>query len=599
MSELHQLQKAASLHDLAAILNYTPSALAYLVYKRPAKYTQFSIPKRNGSARQICAPCDELKALQKQVKILLDECLATIENDGLARGAISHGFKQGFSIITNAETHKKRRYVFNVDLEGFFDSIHLGRVRGFLISNKNFKLNHNVATVLAQIMCHDDKLPQGSPTSPVASNLIGHLLDLRLVQLAKKNGCSYSRYADDLTFSTNKKSFPEEIASCDESGNSWVVGPALTKIIQKSGFKLNHDKTRMQYRTSRQSVTGLVVNQITNTPAEVRRTARAMAFNLFNKGYYLIKTEVAGTEKAKVPILKDYTELASLDGLFSFIYMVDQYNRKKMVENSRIKIESIKKTTLERIHGDFLFYKNFYASPLPTIMCEGKTDNVYLTCAIKSLMEKFPRLCKADKDGKPALRVRFINYSELTHRALDLNGGSADLAAFIRSYAKNCGKYKAHPPLSPTILVVDNDSGSDPIFKAIKDVTGNRYSIPNGKGTTLDKSQTTYFIAQNLSVVLTPLRKDGQPTMMENFFPTDVLQTVWENKTFEILSKRPSNNTYNKNTFAQKIVKANRPKIEFKMFTPILKSISEIIRCYRVEKSVIEQKLPPKPPILS
>ncbi|BBI45353.1 retron Ec67 family RNA-directed DNA polymerase/endonuclease [Pseudomonas syringae] len=594
MSELYQLQKATSLHDLAAILNYTPSALSYLVYKRPGKYTKFTIPKSNGSPRQICAPCDELKALQKQVKTLLDKCLATIESTGKARGAISHGFKAGHSIITNAETHKKRRYVFNVDLEGFFDSIHMGRIRGFLINNKDFQLNPKVATVLAQIMCHDDKLPQGSPTSPVASNLIGHLLDLRLVQLAKRNGCSYSRYADDLTFSTNKKNFPEEIASSDEGGNSWAAGPSLTKIIQKSGFELNHSKTRMQYRTNRQSVTGLVVNQVTNTPAEVRRTARAMAFHLFNKGYYLIKNEVVGEEKATAPMIRDYTQLASLDGLFSFIYMVDQFNRKKLVKNSTVKIESIKKTALEIIHGDFLFYKNFYASPTPTIMCEGKTDNIYLACAMKSLMERFPRLCKPNKDGKPALRVRFINYSELTHRALGLNGGSADLAAFIRSYAKNCGKYKAHPPLSPTIIVVDNDSGSDPIFKAIKDVTGNRYVIANGKGTILDKSQTTYYIAQNLAVVLTPLKKDGKPTMMEDFFPAKVLQTPWNNKTFEILTKSPNKNTYSKNTFAQKIVKADRANIEFKGFSPILKSISQIIRCYHVDKSLIDKSLRPK-----
>ncbi|MGU9842384.1 retron Ec67 family RNA-directed DNA polymerase/endonuclease [Pseudomonas salmasensis] len=595
MPELHQLQKAASLHDLAAILNYTPSALSYLVYKRPMKYTQFTIPKSNGSPRQICAPCDELKALQKQVKILLDKCLATIENAGQARGAISHGFKAGHSIITNAETHRKRRYVFNVDLEGFFDSIHMGRIRGFLISNKDFKLSPKVATVLAQIMCHEDKLPQGSPTSPVASNLIGHLLDLRLVQLAKRNGCSYSRYADDLTFSTNKKIFPEEIASSVEGENSWTAGQSLTKIIQKSGFELNHSKTRMQYRTNRQSVTGLVVNQVTNTPAEVRRTARSMAHHLFNKGYYLIKDEAAGAENAKAPMIRDYTQLASLDGLFSFIYMVDQFNREKIVENSNIKIESIRKTSLDIIHGDFLFYKNFYASQLPTIMCEGKTDNVYLTCAMKSLMEKFPRLCKPNKDGKPALRVRFINYSKLTHRALGLNGGSPDLAAFIRSYAKNCGKYKAHPPLSPTIIVVDNDSGSDPIFKAIKEVTGDRYAIANGKGTILDKSQTTYYISQNLSVVLTPLKKDGNPTMMEDFFPTKVLQTPWEGKTFEILSKPSTKSTYSKNTFAQKVVKANRANVEFKGFSPILSSINQIIRSHRIDKSVIKKNLPPKP----
>ncbi|WP_019334527.1 hypothetical protein [Pseudomonas syringae] len=141
---------------------------------------------------------------------------------------------------------------------------------------------------------------------------------------------------------------------------------------------------------------------------------------------------------------------------------------------------------------------------------------------------------------------------------------------------------------------MDNDSGSDPIFKAIKDVTGNRYVIANGKGTILDKSQTTYYIAQNLAVVLTPLKKDGKPTMMEDFFPAKVLQTPWNNKTFEILTKSPNKNTYSKNTFAQKIVKADRANIEFKGFSPILKSISQIIRCYHVDKSLIDKSLRPK-----
>jgi hypothetical protein len=102
--------------------------------------------------------------------------------------------------------------VLNIDLEDFFGTVNLGRVRGFFIKERNFALKPRVATVLAQIACHDNALPQGSPCSPVISNLIGHVLDIQLSALARKTGCTYSRYADDITFSTNKQVFPPAIA---------------------------------------------------------------------------------------------------------------------------------------------------------------------------------------------------------------------------------------------------------------------------------------------------------------------------------------------------------------------------------------------------
>ena len=269
MSRLAALKAASSLNALADLLDFRPKAVSYIIYKisSASKYTTFEIPKRSGGQRTIKAPTDKLKNLQRRLADLLQDCQHEIEKARDLEDRTAHGFKRGRSIVTNARQHRDRRWVLNLDLEDFFPSINFGRVRGFLIKNRDFALNEKVATVIAQIACHDNTLPQGSPCSPVISNLVAHVLDMRLVKLANKFGCTYSRYADDLTFSTSKKEFPAEIAKPfgDEPPDAhlWVPGEALEDVITRSGFAINSKKTRFMYRTSRQEVTGLTVNKNT------------------------------------------------------------------------------------------------------------------------------------------------------------------------------------------------------------------------------------------------------------------------------------------------------------------------------------------------
>ena len=130
---------------------------------------------------------------------------------------------EGRSIITNARQHRNRRYVFNVDIQDFFGSINFGRIRGYFIADKNFQLQSKVATVLAQIACFENALPQGSPCSPIISNLIGHIVDIHLAKLAARVGCTYTRYADDLTFSTNKPTFPNQIATASRGKRAFLA----------------------------------------------------------------------------------------------------------------------------------------------------------------------------------------------------------------------------------------------------------------------------------------------------------------------------------------------------------------------------------------
>ena len=285
MSSLEKLQKAKSLTDLANLLGFTPKGVSYILYKMDAakKYRNFEIPKKSGGVRIIHAPEAQLALLQSRLAELLYKCVHDRKKYYPRFWFASHGFHQGRTIISNAEVHKRRRFVFNLDLEDFFGTINFGRVRGFFINDSMFALEPKVATIIAQIACHDNALPQGSPCSPVISNLIGNILDSRLLALARDARCTYTRYADDLTFLTNEKLFPTVIA-VNVHNADWEVGAKLRKTIEKTGFFINPTKTRMSLRRSRQTVTGLVVNEKANINKDYYRAARAMCNAVFQTG---------------------------------------------------------------------------------------------------------------------------------------------------------------------------------------------------------------------------------------------------------------------------------------------------------------------------
>jgi RNA-directed DNA polymerase len=145
MSRLAALKAATSLTDVARILDFKPQALSYVLYKQPQakKYRTFQIPKRNGGWRTIKAPVDALKLAQSRLSDLLQDCIEEINTNKGRKDRAAHGFKRKRSIMTNARQHRHRRYVFNLDLEDFSPSINFGRVRGFLIKNRDFELNKN------------------------------------------------------------------------------------------------------------------------------------------------------------------------------------------------------------------------------------------------------------------------------------------------------------------------------------------------------------------------------------------------------------------------------------------------------------------------
>lgn len=571
MSQLTKLKLAKSRKELAVILGYTPKSLTAIVYKTPQelKYTLFEIDKKSGGKRSIRAPIPKLKKLQSHLSHILYQCLSEIERGRDAK-PISFGFRRHRSITENASRHKRRRWVLNIDLEDFFPSFNFGRVRGFFLKDKAFSLHPEVATTIAQIACDGTALPQGSPCSPVVSELIAQILDARLVRLAKKYGVTYTRYADDITFSTSQKDFPPGLANVDTIDPSiWHLSEELVSKITGSGFAINNAKTRMHFRGSRQMVTGLVVNEKVNIRSDYYRRARAMCDSLFQTGRYFKVTlpPESDGEEPKPALIKN---LNPLEGILGHIYTVTQSEERREVKDQRVMPRAIRK-----LYRRFLFYKYFVALKAPLIVTEGKTDPVYLREAVKSRTGFQPTLGVSGKDGfKHA--VRYFNYDGVAHEIMDLGGGTGDLKSIPLDYLRNINPSKgarkpiAHKPMKhPVIIVLDNDTGLASVASTVK----------SNFGISIDLKSTSdfYNVTENLYIVKTP-ENDLKTTCIEDLFPEKWRDFKINGKKLNTASKIDPSKDLSKEAFARSVVRPNASHIDFSGFDPLLTRICKAIQ---------------------
>jgi retron-type reverse transcriptase/V8-like Glu-specific endopeptidase len=278
--EAERLTSSTDVEGLARILGTTYRKIKYFYYDHPMSgyYKPFEIPKKSGGVRNILAPSNRLKVLQGRLKAQL----ALLYKPGPCATA----FINGSSIVANAAPHVRRKFVFNVDLEDFFPTITFARVRGLLIA-KPYSLKPETASLIAHLATLNGSLPQGSPCSPVISNMICSSLDRQLRSLATAHRATYTRYADDITFSfyTPIQYLPKGIVAVGEVGeglshHSAVVGDELQKIISSKGFRVNSSKVRLQRRDEKQIVTGLLVNQKVNVDRRYVRKTSAQIHSL-------------------------------------------------------------------------------------------------------------------------------------------------------------------------------------------------------------------------------------------------------------------------------------------------------------------------------
>jgi RNA-directed DNA polymerase len=205
--------------DVAALLAVSERELIYILYRRGKQYLQFDIPKRSGGTRHISAPMSSIKILQKR----LNQVLRAVYRPK----APVHGFALERSIVTNADCHVMKGIVFNIDLKtSSLRSISVGG--GVYLQVRRTTCPGTLRRFLPKSARTTGPLPQGAPTSLIVSNMVCSSLDAELRRLAADHGCTYTRYADDITFSTTQKALPNQIAEAivvpgQKARCAWVI----------------------------------------------------------------------------------------------------------------------------------------------------------------------------------------------------------------------------------------------------------------------------------------------------------------------------------------------------------------------------------------
>lgn len=313
-----RFEKIRNVREFVSLLNYiennisipkeeiyelTFSHLYKLSKSKDNRYNEFCILKKSGRLRQINSPDKLLKRVQSLINILLQIVFESHSH------YCSNGFLLGKDIKRNAIPHTNKKFVLNIDIEDFFPSINFRRIKVVLeLAPFNlFGEREKIAFLIANLGTYKNYLPQGSPMSPLLSNIVTQKLDRKVSKFCLVNRIKYSRYADDLSFSTNKNILDENFIK------------SIKNIIENENFRINEEKTRLRTSRESQEVTGLIVNEKVNIKREYLQKVRAM-LNNWEKGGLKFAEEVF---KKHQPLSKlNYNFRSVLLGHLSFLKLI-------------------------------------------------------------------------------------------------------------------------------------------------------------------------------------------------------------------------------------------------------------------------------------
>jgi RNA-directed DNA polymerase len=236
----------ALVERMSAMLNLPEAAIQSWGGKASHAYKTYTVRKRNGEPRTVHHPAKALKAMQRW----------------LAREIISawpvhtaaSAYRRGLGIKENAEYHAGHRYLLRMDLVDFFPSIRESDIRNFLRRHppRTVDWTDGDRTLFTRLVCREGRLTIGAPTSPCLSNALCHDLDSTLAAAAAREGIAYSRYADDMFFSTTTANILGAFQD--------LVERSVAECALPAELRVNRRKTRHTSRKRRQVVTGVVIS---------------------------------------------------------------------------------------------------------------------------------------------------------------------------------------------------------------------------------------------------------------------------------------------------------------------------------------------------
>ncbi|MEZ5781172.1 MAG: hypothetical protein R3D70_05930 [Rhizobiaceae bacterium] len=295
---------------------------------------------------------------------------------------------------------------------------------------------------------------------------------------------------------------------------------------------------------------------------EYAKLARTRCYHLFRDG---IPFNVV--DDVPEPISR-----SMLHGMLSFMFQV-----KGRETSHRKPPKDVKAPGFYRLYTRFLNFTTLYAPLLPTIVCEGKTDNIYLKAALQSRHALFPDLIESI-GGEFRLKLKFFKYSRSSEVLQNLSGGTGELNVLVNDYENRMKGFSA-PTDQPVIIIADSDKGSKTLFETVKRKTGLNVAPPH----------RFFHIHSNLYVVPIPPIAGQEETAIEDLFSNEVLEEKLDGKTFN-RTNGPSDpvKEYTKATFATDVVVKKKATIDFSRFDPLLATINEVINDYAAKVAALK-----------
>lgn len=271
-------------------------------------YRNYTIKKKKGGERQIFAPEKKLKSIQKRLNYFLQAYYLWMKPNEVHGFVVNpHYLGTHCNIVENAKVHIGKKHVLNIDLKDFFPNISAKQVKD-VFTSEYFNFNDSIATALTLLTTYEGRLPIGAPTSPVISNFICLKLDNDLKMFCGENSLSFSRYADDLTFSSDTL-----------ISNDTVLD--IISMIEKNNFQINEKKLRLKSSCRKQTVTGLTVNEKVNVDRKLLKKIRAMLHDFTTNGidtatqrHFNLRGEIETKHRAKF--------IQRLEGYINFVGQV-------------------------------------------------------------------------------------------------------------------------------------------------------------------------------------------------------------------------------------------------------------------------------------